>query len=105
MIPFGSIFGAILFACAFILSSVIYRLNNKTLKIDMYEILLPLGFTIGGILFLILVSLIYKKMNIYIASTILITYVIFILLVVLNERKKKKALKESLINSSIIQQN
>lgn len=75
LIPFGSIFGGALFSTAYILSAVIFQSQSKRLKVKSNEILVPLSFYIFGMGFLIIISAAYGKMNAYLASFLLVAYV------------------------------
>lgn len=78
LIPFGSIFGAGLFSTSFILSTVIESQKNEALDIQRRKILIPLIFYIIGIGILIITSLFYHKMNIGIALSLFILYIMYI---------------------------
>lgn len=67
LIPFGSLYGASLFGMAFILSQVIKNSEEKTLKMSVRMVLVPIGFYIAGTLFLLAISAFYEKMNLLIA--------------------------------------
>jgi sodium/potassium/calcium exchanger 6 len=75
LIPFGSIFGGALFSTAYILSAVIFQSPSKRLKVKLDEIIVPLSFYIFGMGFLIIISAAYGKMNAYLASVLLVAYV------------------------------
>ena len=77
LIPFGSIYGAALFGMAFILAMVIEYSEGKQLKLKKREALIPLGFYIGGTIYLICISLFYKKMNIVISLIFLSLYLVY----------------------------
>lgn len=77
LIPFGSIFGACLFSTAFILSAVIFIQPNETISIKLREFVLPLVFYIAAIFFLILVTVAYGMMNMYLASILLLLYIMY----------------------------
>lgn len=76
LIPFGSIFGACLFSTAFIFSCVILLQPNQTLTINMKDIILPLSFYILGVFFIVGVTIIYGKMNVYLACVLLVAYTV-----------------------------
>lgn len=99
LIPFGSLYGAALFSMAFILSMVIYYSRGKELVLHVRENVVPLLFYLGGTLYLVLVSLFYGKMNIYIAVIFFSFYILYFCIVLYEEHsKKKKAKKESLLS-------
>jgi len=76
LIPFGSLYGAALFSMAFILSMVIQYSPNQILLLKKTETLVPLGFYLLGTVFLLLVSVVYGKMNIPLASIFLSFYLL-----------------------------
>lgn len=84
LIPFGSIFGACLFSTAYIFSCTIFALPNQTLTVSTREIALPLCFYIFGMLFIIIVTTAYGKMNAYLACVLLLAYLVYIGLVLRN---------------------
>ena len=75
LLPFGSIFGAGLFSTSFILSSVIQTQKGESLNIERKKILIPLTFYIIGFSILIITSLAYQKMNIGIALSLFVLYI------------------------------
>ena len=77
LIPFGSIFGACLFSYTIILSTVIFLLPNKVLKVKKSQILEPLVCYISGVVFLLLVAIFYKKMNIWLSAILVVFYVMY----------------------------
>ena len=79
MIPFGSIFGAGIFACGIILARVIVfspGAHLDGLKVHKWETIKPIVFYLVGTVYLLLVSAIYKKMNWYLASVYVVMYVV-----------------------------
>lgn len=80
LIPFGSIFGACLFGTAFIFSTVILSQPNSILEVNKKQIIVPAAFYIFGIVVIILVTVVYGKMNLYISVGLLIVYFMYYLL-------------------------
>jgi solute carrier family 24 (sodium/potassium/calcium exchanger), member 6 len=77
LIPFGSLYGAALFSMGFILSQVIYYSKGRRLVLNVKETAVPLGFYILGTLYLVLVSILYGKMNIGIAVIFFSFYLLY----------------------------
>lgn len=95
LIPFGSIFGALMFSSSIILSQVILNSRTETgevgLRISRGDSLKPIIFYIGCTLTLILVSLLAGEMTWYYASIFPVAYVIYGVLVILDERRRRRA--------------
>lgn len=77
LIPFGSLYGAAIFSMAFILSQVIFYSKGQEVIIHVRENIVPLGFYIGGTLYIILISLFYGKMNIVVAIIFFSFYIVY----------------------------
>jgi sodium/potassium/calcium exchanger 6 len=82
LLPFGSLFGASLFSMAIILSKVIELSPDEKVELNMKEVLVPLGFYIVGTTYLVLVSIVYGKMNLILAFVFLGLYPLYILFVI-----------------------
>jgi len=76
LIPFGSLYGAAIFSMAFILAQVIFYSKGQKVVIHVRENIVPLGFYIGGTLYIILISLFYGKMNIVVAVIFFSFYIV-----------------------------
>lgn len=93
LIPFGSIFGALMFSTAIILSQVI--LNSRTeaaaigLKVNKADAIKPISFYVGSTIAMLLISLFAKQMTWYYASLFLVAYTCYCVLEIRDDRKQK----------------
>lgn len=101
LIPFGSIFGALMFSSSIILSQVILHSRHTNgeigLKVNRGESIKPIIFYVTCAVGMLLISLVAGEMTWYYASIFPAAYVVYGAFVILDERKRRKS--DSIITS------
>ena len=77
LIPFGSLYGAAIFEMVIYFGIILEMMPKNGPGLNKKEVLIPLCFYIGGTIYLLLVSLFYKKMNFGIAAAFLALYALY----------------------------